>query len=185
MKDVNFNLLRDKAYEIAKNNGFHDEYCSDEHLLVLVISELMEALEAYRKGNCLYENEDKYMDVQSKINDCYNNSEFKECFEEYIKDTFEDELADTVIRLLDTAGSNNINIDLYPVKSSIYKNKIPEYFYEVIKNMMYSYSWGQIINYTIKYILDLCKILAIDIAWHIKFKMNYNRLREYKHGKRF
>lgn len=101
------------------------------------------------------------------------------------KDSQVDELADTVIRLLDTAGSNNINIDLYPVKSSIYKNKIPEYFYEVIKNMMYSYSWGQIINYTIKYILDLCKILDIDIAWHIKFKMNYNRLREYKHGKKF
>lgn len=155
MKDINLNLLRDKAYEIAKNNGFHDEYCSDEHLLVLVISELMEALEAYRKGNCLSENEDKYMDVQSKINDCYNNSEFKECFEKYIKDTFEDELADTVIRLLDTAGSNNINIDLYPVKSSIYKNKIPEYFYEVIKNIWiinyYRISMPYNIYYSIKY----------------------------------
>lgn len=50
MKDINFNLLRDKAYEIAKNNGFHDEYYSDECILVLVISELSEALELIREA---------------------------------------------------------------------------------------------------------------------------------------
>lgn len=185
MKDINFNLLRDKAYEIAKNSGFHEEEISDNHYLVLVISELMEALEAYRKGNCLYENEDKYMDVQSKINDCYNNSEFKECFEKYIKDTLEDELADTVIRLLDLAGYKDIDIDFKSIKNKIEKNKIPEYFYEIIESMMMFYYLKHIINYTIKYIFDLCECLGIDIIWHIKFKMNYNRLREYKHGKRF
>lgn len=185
MKDINFNLLRDKAYEIARNNGFHDEEVSDKHCLVLVISELVEALEALRKGNYLYENEDKYMDVQSKINDCYNNSEFKECFEKYIKDTFEDELADTVIRLLDLAGDRDIDIDFKSIKNKIKKNKTPEYFYEIIESMMMFYYLKHIINYTIKYIFDLCECLGIDILWHIDVKMAYNELREYKHGKRF
>jgi hypothetical protein len=50
MGNVDFNLLRDKAYKIAKDKGFHDENYSDEHYLVLVISELSEALELIREA---------------------------------------------------------------------------------------------------------------------------------------
>ena len=32
---------------------------------------------------------------------------------------------------------------------------------------------------------DLCAGLDIDIEWHIKKKMEYNRNRPYKHGKQF
>lgn len=182
MKDINFNLLRDKAYEIAKNNGFHEEEISDNHYLVLVISELMEALEAYRKGNCLYENGDKYMDVQSKINDCYNNSEFKECFEEYIKDTFEDELADTVIRLLSFAGYRNFDVVLECLKTIDIRNKsILEHIFTMISKLSSNFYLPYRIDYCIKYIFNLCECLGIDILWHIDIKMSYNKLIEYKH----
>lgn len=47
---MNLNELRDKAYKIACDHGFHDKELSNEHWLCLVISELMEAVEADRKG---------------------------------------------------------------------------------------------------------------------------------------
>ena len=47
---MNLNELRDKAYRNAVTHGFHDEELSNEHCLCLVISELMEAVEADRKG---------------------------------------------------------------------------------------------------------------------------------------
>ena len=46
---MNLNKLRDKAYQCAVAHGWHEENLSDEHFLCLVISELMEAVEADRK----------------------------------------------------------------------------------------------------------------------------------------
>lgn len=50
MNKNNLNALRDRAYKTACEHGFHDTELSNEHLLCLVISELMEAVEADRKG---------------------------------------------------------------------------------------------------------------------------------------
>lgn len=36
---------------------------------------------------------------------------FKQAFEDHVKDTFEDELADTVIRILDLCGARGINLE--------------------------------------------------------------------------
>lgn len=47
---MNLNQLRDKAYQCAVAHGWHEENLSDEHFLCLVISELMKAVEADRKG---------------------------------------------------------------------------------------------------------------------------------------
>ena len=44
MSNINLNILRDQAYKIACNHGFHDKELSNEHFLCLVISELMEAV---------------------------------------------------------------------------------------------------------------------------------------------
>lgn len=47
---MNLNKLRDKAYQCTIAHGWHEENLSDKHFLCLVISELMEAVEADRKG---------------------------------------------------------------------------------------------------------------------------------------
>lgn len=44
--NLNLNQLRDKVYQCAVAHGWHEENLSDEHFLCLVISELMEAVEA-------------------------------------------------------------------------------------------------------------------------------------------
>ena len=47
---MNLNELRDKTYKIACEHGFHDTELSNKHFLCLIISELMEAVEADRRG---------------------------------------------------------------------------------------------------------------------------------------
>lgn len=51
---MNLNELRDRAYKTACEHGWHEENLSNEHNLCLVISELMEAVEADRKRLCHY-----------------------------------------------------------------------------------------------------------------------------------
>ena len=52
---MNLNKLRDEAYSIAKANGWHNEEHSDSHWLMLIITEIAEAVQADRK--------DKHADV--------------------------------------------------------------------------------------------------------------------------
>ena len=47
---MNLNELRNQAYRNAVVHGWHEENLSDEHFLCLVMSELMEAVNADRKG---------------------------------------------------------------------------------------------------------------------------------------
>ena len=47
---MNLNELRDEAYSIAKANGWHEEEHSDEHCLMLVITEIAEAVQADREN---------------------------------------------------------------------------------------------------------------------------------------
>ena len=88
--------------------GFHDDYHEFGAWIALITSELSEALEADRKGkradlNKLYEEGAK--EAENGFNT------FPSDFEDYIKDTVEDELADAIIRILDLCALMDIDID--------------------------------------------------------------------------
>lgn len=73
-------------------------------LLMLVVSELGEALEAHRKGRlstCVILNVKELHDIE----------EFKLQFERRIKDSLQDELADAVIRIADMCGYLGIDLE--------------------------------------------------------------------------
>lgn len=72
-------------------------------LLMLIVSELGEALEAHRKNN--------FTDIKLFEYCQLNNGEFSINFVDYIKDTFEDELADAVIRICDMCGYLGIDLE--------------------------------------------------------------------------
>lgn len=107
---IALNKLSKEIYEGNKTRGFD---VNDENVgltLLLIVSELSEALEADRKS--------KYADLKRYESDLKQMNEYddeilyqKIAFEEHIKDTFEDEIADTLIRILDLCGGFGIDIE--------------------------------------------------------------------------
>lgn len=111
---MNLNKLRDKAYQCAVAHGWHEENLSDEHFLCLVISELMEAVEADRKGRHadtkkFNQEMDYYIHEMKLYGENYDKA-YRDTFEYYLKDSVEDELSDACIRLLDLAGLRNVDL---------------------------------------------------------------------------
>lgn len=85
-------------------------------LLMMVNSELVEALEADRENRYTNETDKKEL---------FNSKNFKETFENRIKNTFEDELADAVIRIFDICGSRGIDLTWHIVKKMKYNETRP------------------------------------------------------------
>ena len=191
MNNINLNELRDIAYKTACEHGFQE--LSDEHFLCLIVGELMEAVEADRKGKradresfkSSYENEEPHDDVI-----------FKYCFEKYIKDTISDELSEAVIRLLDLAGlrgislesaSNDINSEYMDDIACMYSQlSFTEAIYSIFIKPIVDYKYlSTIVNEIIFLIFAFAKHLDIDLLWHIEQKMRYNELRPKFHGKKY
>lgn len=178
---MNLNKLRDKAYQCAVAHGWHEENLSDEHFLCLVISELMEAVEADRKGMHANRANFEYCMKQRKRDD----GEFMYAFKQDIKDSVEDELADACIRMLDLAGLRGYDLDSFDYEGSDTED---------YSDMTFTESMFRICSYVtdnfyrdepfilLNEIFAFCRDRNIDIFWHIKQKMKYNELRPYKHG---
>ena len=194
---MNLNELRDKAYRNAVTHGFHDEELSNEHCLCLVISELMEAVEADRKGRlgkkCKSRFDIDYNRYPALVEE---EKRFKSSFEKNVKDSLPDELADAAIRLLDLAGLRNISIDdfsgemIYEATESCNNETFTESIYAISTiPIRCEYEYDSLLenqlNSMLLAIFGLAKHLNIDLIWHINQKMRYNELRENKHGKRY
>ena len=178
---MNLNKLRDKAYQCAVAHGWHDENLSDEHFLCLVISELMEAVEADRKGMHANRANFEYYMKQRKRDD----GEFIYAFKQDIKDSVEDELADACIRMLDLAGLRGYDLDSFDYEGSDTEDYSDMTFTESMFRICVYVTdnfYRDELYILLNEIFAFCRDRNIDIFWHIKQKMKYNELRPYKHG---
>ncbi len=167
--------LAKEIHKTAIEKGWWDRARNESEIRMLIITELSEAVEADRNNRkadinsylvCLDEHPD-------------NKKYLTEMFEFHIKDTIEDELADTYIRILDY---------LYFKKSlskSVINNQIQflitNNFAESIFNIC-GFVQANKLNYAMLLIETLCERRNIDLKWHIEAKMEYNSNRSYKHG---
>jgi NTP pyrophosphatase (non-canonical NTP hydrolase) len=173
------------ANAIAK--GFYPENPkdrNDKEMLMLIICELAEAVEAHR--------ENRWMDSgrpgivpEDLANDPDN---FGANFIALVKDTVEDEMADALIRILDYAQHKGLvfteaySFDPIPVINESFAANCFVALGEITDNPnMVKHSIG----YMIRRIIGICDEYNIDICFHVEAKMKYNLLRPVKHGKAY
>lgn len=186
-RKINLNELRDKAYKCAVEHGWHEKEYSNEHCLCLVISELMEAVEADRKGDWACVGMKDFFD-----DDLTAGKNFKDLFELHLKGVVEVELADACISLLDLAGLRNVDlgeVEIEDLKHSegFFDWTFTECMYSLVSTIAdIEYQVNNTIETYLRVmlgeILVFCVQRYIDIFWYIEKKMKYNELRQYKHG---
>ena len=180
--------LRDRAYKNACNHGFHDEEKSDAHWLMLVVTEIAEAVQAHRNK--------KYADVVDfKKHELDSDAFYPHFFNEYVKESVEDELADIVIRLLDFAGARNIDLSKLSGElneryymlclDSSEDEYFPEMMYDITKCICMEENIKDKIDCSISFVFSVAYYYHIDLFQHIEWKMRYNELRPYKNGKKY
>ena len=185
---MNLNELKDRAYKTAKAHGWHDKELSDETYLMLIITEIAEAVNADRAGKHAFR--DKF---EASLTPDDDGEMFSMLYEQYIKNTVEDELADVVIRCLDLAGLHGWDLQhtLDEMKGTSDMDVIigDEAFVETAFYTCdeffgcYSNSSAKkAVGGLLVSVAEYCNYKGIDLWWHVEQKMRYNELRPYKHG---
>jgi NTP pyrophosphatase (non-canonical NTP hydrolase) len=105
-----------QAHGTAKEKGFWDTERNVSEMLMLIVSEVAEAQEALRKNH--YANQEVVDSLAQDLELDKTDEEFllktlvwKGKFEDNIKSTFQDEIADVAIRLFDLCGGMGIDLE--------------------------------------------------------------------------
>ena len=180
------------CHQRAVAKGFWDEPHSVGHYLMLVVSELSEAVEADRLGKVV-----KLTPEQVEELNRLDGAEFVQEFLRVVKDTVWDEIADAVIRLLDLLGwiLGDMTLEGFQVNvgRGAYEKEEPpvmltDAFFPIIANasdnLIFSNTTAGILN-SIKTLEQLCDHLGIDLMAHIELKLKYNATRPALHGKKY
>lgn len=183
--------LVSNSYRVARQHGFHDDYHSPAHYMMLVLSEIGEMVEADRKNrhaDVAYYTTSSGMGLAS--------------FESLIKDTFEDEMADVVIRLCDFCGSLNVLPQMNDVMVDM-SDEFKDYWGEKsvceqcfalssmvvdIERSSYDADDSEMrkrLGSTLSFIFEMANYHGIDLLWHVDRKMEYNESRPLRHGKAY
>ena len=187
--------LIERAYSCACVHGFHEEALSVEHYLMLVLSEIGEAVEADRKG--------RYVDLSELSPQTFHpdNIHFKEMFESVVKDSVFDELADVCIRLYDMCGALGIEpmVEYDTMETDFQEIFGEDTFCErmyYLSRLLCSTSGvveddgtdeclPRVIGSALSFLFALSKDMMVGLMQSIEWKMKYNEERPYKNGKKY
>ena len=178
---MNLNELKIRAYEIACEHGWYEAEQSDETLLMLIVTEISEAVNADRNGI------EPDIDGYKEFIEAHDESAVPYAFNHFIKGCKEEELADVVIRCLSMAGSRNLDLsmahDMMECLDELKPNiTFPEVCYIIASLTTAEIALVSKISSVLAVVLKYCECKGIDIEWFVEQKMRYNALRPYKHG---
>ena len=126
---MTLNELRDKVFANAQKHGFHENNNFGESLM-LVVSELSEALEADRQDKWFLKNHScagwKAIFDKACVAEPKDTGTIIDAYISYIKGSVEEEIVDAMIRLFDIAGVWNIDLDFH-VKAKMAYNETRPY----------------------------------------------------------
>ena len=120
--------LSKEIHENARSKGFWDKERNMGEMLMLIVSEVSETMEADRVDYVAdVKRFNKIMEGWDDTHYAYDNA-FKNAFKQTIKSSFEDELADVVIRVMDLAYSRNIDLEWH-IKQKMKYNSMREHMH--------------------------------------------------------
>ncbi len=200
---TDINKYAASIYTANKEKGFWIGEKNYIEKLVLIHSEMYEALEADRKARSAA-NVEKCLDLLDKDG-------FAEAFVEHVKDSIEDELADVVIRVLDMAGGFELFLKNNYTAPSLHFWDEQHDSLNLLQREFMSFQacvleFGNIVNRIVRaevqtraidkilerglnelleFVLAMSNHFRIDLWMHVKLKLAYNTTRAHKHGKRY
>ena len=180
MTNMNFDELAQEAFATAKAHGWHDTEQPDETYLMLIMTEIAEAVQADRKDKHAYK--DKFLASLMPDDD---GDMFSMLFEQYIKNSVEDELSDILIRCLDLAALRGISLDGVTEMTQTFHVRdysLARLCYALCCHVTAIIPLRCKIADVIAYTLAWCSFNSIDIGFFVEQKMRFNKLRDYKHG---
>jgi NTP pyrophosphatase (non-canonical NTP hydrolase) len=182
-----------KAYENAKAKGFLMPDIDINQELMLIITEMGEAIQASRHDrHGSIEDYNKWLGVSEE-----------QAYKESLEGTVESEFADIAIRIMSLLGwYNSQNIiclmndtelrkteEYHKVEFEHGNYSLPDAMYLIITRMTYfpfscSPAWMNTLRLQdiLVQVFALAHIEGIDLVEHIKLKMQYNESRPYLHG---
>lgn len=191
--------LADDAYKIAEKHGFYNENTEIETELMLIVTEMSEAVQADRHN--------RHGSIEDYESEIQMGRDIPTAYKNALEGTVESEFADIAIRILSLLGwmnskspikinSNSALADeyeigriQYTIQNKIHKSNIAADLYRL--NGKFSLFVGNESSYwfvskTLQNILMRTFSIAhnhnIDLMEHIKLKMKYNESRPYLHG---
>ena len=191
--------LAEDAFKIADKHGFYPEDTDISTALMLIITEMSEAVQADRKN--------RHGSIEDYESEIQMGRDFPTAYKNALEGTVESEFADIAIRILSLLGwmdsktpiklkSDSILADeyeigkiQYKIQNTINKGSIAKDLFRLIGR----FSWlidnepcSWFVSDTIQGILMRVFAIAhnhnIDLMEHIKLKMKYNESRPYLHG---
>lgn len=172
------------VYESNKEKGFWDKERIYEEILALVCSELSESLEGHRKN--------KSANLVAFRENMSEGANFTDSFLKHIKDSYQDELADAVIRVMDLCGA--YCIASLPISGEISKDNgnFGSFIFRLTKICVNMGNYGLkssnlpiVTSRFIAVIKAYCAKNDIDLDAHISLKLMYNKTRDRLHGKSY
>lgn len=165
---MDINSLIDRAHKNALDHGFYECDFNLARSIMLIVSEIGEAMDADRK--------DEHTKAEY-ANDYLSGQRTDGWFDLFVKDNFEDEIADIFIRIFDIMGHENMPF----IQGDIPKSRG---LYEDLRLLTLAVSSGCVTK-ALHRLQALCADQGIDIEPFILAKMKYNENRPYKNGKKY
>lgn len=191
--------LAEDAFKNADKNGFYTESTEIETVLMLIITEMSEAVQADRHN--------RHGSIEDYESEIQMGRDIPTAYKNALEGTVESEFADIAIRILSLLGwmksntliklkSDSILADEYgiskiqfEVQNAINKGSIAKDLYRLngrfsrfVDNESCSWFVSDNLQEILMRVFAIAHNHNIDLMEHIKLKMKYNESRPYLHG---
>lgn len=191
--------LAEDAFKNADKHGFYTESTEIETALMLIITEMAEAVQADRHN--------RHGSIEDYESEIQMGRDIPTAYKNYLEGTVESEFADIAIRILSLLGwmnsktsiklkSDSILADKYEVakiqcrvlniinNGSIAKDlyRLNGHFSKFVDNESCSWFVSDTLQDILMRVFAIAHNHNIDLMEHIELKMKYNESRPYLHG---